>query len=46
LQTDVSNVPELTIDFVSAEERKPTLCAGSHKLKECTATPTACKCIN
>ena len=27
------------------EETYP-LCAGSHKLKECTASPTACKCIN
>jgi hypothetical protein len=26
LQTDVLNVPDLTIDFASAEERKPTLC--------------------
>ena len=27
LQTDVLNVPDLNIDFASAEERKPTLCA-------------------
>jgi len=46
LQADVLNVPDLTIDFASAEERKPTLCAESHKLKKCTASPTACKCIN
>ena len=45
MPTDVSNVPQLTIDFVSAEERKPTLCAGSHKLKKCIS-PTACECIN
>jgi hypothetical protein len=25
LQTDVSNVPDLTTDFFSAEERKPAL---------------------
>jgi hypothetical protein len=27
LQTDVLNVPDLTIDFASEEERNPTLCA-------------------
>jgi hypothetical protein len=26
-------------------EETPPLCAGSHKLKECTASPTAYKCI-
>jgi len=45
LQTGVLNVPELTIDFVIAEE-KTTLCAESYKLKKCTESPMACKCIN
>jgi len=46
LQTDISDVPELTIHFVIAEEKKTTLCAESHKLKKCTEPPMACKCIN